>query len=253
MLTRIVEAKSLRLVEDKRLRPLDSFDLGAYKTRSFKEALRGEGLNVIAELKRASPSKGLINKDMDPVRTAMLYDRAGVKAISVVTEEDFFRGRREFIGQVRARVDRPILRKDFIIDSYQIYESKALGADCILLIAAILDDENLLEFKKLAQSLDLDILFEVHTREELERGLRLGFDLIGINNRNLLDFTVDLRTTENLIKGLDQDLIVVSESGVGTREDFRFLEDLGLNGVLIGESLMRAESIEEKLKYLRGD
>ena len=254
ILEEILSKKKKRLKEEKALVPLDKLknliQEKNYRKRSFNKALDQKGISILGEIKRASPSKGLIKDDLDPLAVASEYEDNGVAIISVLTEEDYFFGKKEYLSQLRDFSKIPILRKDFIIDPYQIYESKALGADGILLIARILEREELIEFKDLAQALDLDILLEINTKEDIEKIKGLDFPIIGINNRNLKNFSVDLRTTEKLKEDLEEGTYIISESGVGTRKDMAYLKSLGIDGVLIGESLMRAKSIGARLEDL---
>ena len=206
----------------------------------FKKAISQKGLSVIAEVKKASPSKGLIQPDFHPVETALAYEKAGAAAISVLTEEHYFQGSPEFLSEIRKNVDIPLLRKDFIIDPYQIYHAKALGADAVLLIAAVLDDGEFSEYYSLAKSLDMDVLAEAHNEEEVERLLNLGADIIGINNRDLKTFKVDIENTKRLLPCIPEEVTTVCESGIKTHEDMVNIAAWGANAVLIGETLMRS-------------
>lgn len=207
---------------------------------------------VIAEIKRASPSKGIIRSDFNPAAFAKNYQTAGATCLSVLTETDFFQGSDEDLKVARVNCILPVLRKDFIIDPYQIYESRVLGADCILLIAAALNDQELKEFSELAFSLQLDVLAEVHTAAELQRVLQLNLPLIGINNRDLHTFKTDLYNTINLLPLIPKDKIVVTESGISQRVDIDLMQSQGVNTFLIGESLMREKDPGEKLAELLG-
>ncbi len=195
---------------------------------------------IIAEAKKASPSKGIIQPDFDPVRIARNYRQGGAQALSVLTDVDFFQGALAYIPLVRAAVPLPVLRKDFIIDPLQILEAHAVGADAILLIAAILDTEQLRDFRLHAESLGMDVLVEVHDAQELQSALAAESRLIGINNRNLNDFTVSLETTFRLLEDIPKHIPVVSESGISTVDDMKRLKAAGVTAALIGESLMRA-------------
>jgi indole-3-glycerol phosphate synthase len=217
--------------------------------RGFFRALTAyPGLAVIAEAKKASPSRGVIRPDFDPVRIARSYKAGGAQAMSVLTDVDFFQGSIEYIPLVREAVDLPVLRKDFIIDPIQIREASLYGADAILLIAAILDTGRLRDFRRTAEACNMDVLVEVHDEKELESALEAGSRLIGINNRNLNDFTVDLNTTFRLQRLIPKDIPVVSESGISGREDMIRLRAAGIKAVLIGESLMRSEDQSLTLK-----
>lgn len=222
-------------------------------TRDFKQSIKEKNkLSIIAEVKKASPSKGIIKEDFNPLATALCYEKNKVEAISVLTEEQFFQGDNEYLKAIKKITTVPVLRKDFIIDSYQIYQSKVLGADVILLIVSILSQKELTDFQKIAKGIGLQCLVEVHNQIELERALEGEVDIIGINNRDLKTFKTTLKTTEKLMPLIPIDKVVISESGIHTREDMEFLQGLGVDGVLIGESLMRAKSIDEKLVELRG-
>lgn len=214
----------------------------------------GEGagdVRVIAEVKKASPSKGIIREDFDPVRIARDYEAAGAVALSVLTEEKYFLGSLDYMKAVREVVSLPILRKDFIVHPYQVYESRAAGADCILLIVAILDDRLLGELHDLARSLAMDVLVEVHTEEELKRALGIDAAIIGINNRDLNTFKTDLGTTKRLAAMVDDGITIVAESGIKTATDIEVLLAAGADAFLIGEALMREGDVGEKLKELR--
>lgn len=208
-------------------------------------------ISIIAEVKKASPSKGIIKEDFDPLEIAKEYQQAKVQAISVLTERDYFKGDDEHLVKIRQSCALPILRKDFIIDVWQVYQSRCLGADAVLLIASILSDEELKKFQIVAEILGMQCLVEVHDREELERVLESGARIIGINNRNLKTFEVDIRNTEKLINYIPHDRAVVSESGIKTPEDIKYLKSLGVDAVLIGETFMRASSIKDKVNELR--
>lgn len=225
---------------------------GLHKTIDFYSALKKEDeISIIAEVKKASPSKGIIKEDFNPLEIAKKYSEGNVQAISVLTEKNFFLGDDEYLVKIRQSVALPILRKDFIIDLRQVYQSRYLGADAILLIVSILNDEELKKFQIVAEILGMQCQVEVHDREELERALESGAKIIGINNRNLKTFEVDITTTEKLMNHIPHDRVVVSESGIKSRDDMRYLKDLGVNAVLIGETFMRANSIDEKIKELK--
>ena len=207
---------------------------------------------VIAEIKKASPSKGVIRKDFDPAAIAASYAAAGATCLSVLTDIDFFMGSDEYLQQARSACQLPVLRKDFIIDPYQVFEARAIGADCILLIVAALNDTQLLELSAVAADLGLDILVEVHNREELERALMLRTPLIGINNRDLHTFETTLDTTLGLLVDIMDDRTVVTESGIHTRDDIELMQKHGVNAFLVGEAFMGAPDPGEKLKELFG-
>lgn len=225
--------------------------------RGFERALRAGGrkrdMGLIAEVKKASPSKGLIRADFEPVRLAASYEAAGADCISVLTDREYFQGLNEFLTAVRDAVKLPLLRKDFTIDYRQIYEARVIGADAILLIAAILTSGQLSELHRIAKSIGLDVLVEVHDREELERVLELDIaTLIGINNRNLKSFVTDLKTTEHLIGMMPEHVTVISESGIAGNADMDYLRSIGAHGVLIGEYFMRQADVGQAVTELMG-
>jgi len=224
------------------------------KPHRFRDAVSGRSrINIIAEFKRASPSKGVINDQLNPADTARLYEEGGAAAISVLTEEDFFKGSLDDLRAVREAVDLPILRKDFIFDPFQIYEAAAAGADAILLIAAMLSDSQLHDLEALAEDeLGLDALIEVHTLDEIERLSNDGVRLIGVNNRNLRSFDVSLDVSRELIKHAPAETTMIAESGLSTREDILELQELGYSGFLIGETLMRSGDPVAELRKLNG-
>ncbi len=220
----------------------------------FLKALSDENnINIIAEIKRFSPSKGALRPDLNPIELAKAYESAGAKAISVLTEEHFFKGFNQDLEQVKQKVQIPILRKDFIIDKYQIWESKLMAANAILLIAAILSLNELIEFAAIARDLSLDILFEVHDKDELLKCLKVKPQILGINNRNLKTFEVDLNISHNLIQEFkNSDIQVwVSESGINEPKDILDLRESGFKAFLIGESLLKAKNPALKLKTLQ--
>ena len=225
--------------------------------RGFEHALTASGRNrsmgLIAEVKKASPSKGLIRSDFEPTSLAAAYEAAGADCISVLTDRDYFQGSNAFLSAVRETVKVPLLRKDFTIDHRQIYEARLIGADAILLIAAILTPPQLGEFHDLAKSIGMDVLVEVHNQEELEDVLELGkAKLIGINNRDLKSFVTDLKTTEKLIGLMPKDVTVISESGIAGKSDMEYLQAVGAHGVLIGEHFMRHDNVGQAVSDLMG-
>lgn len=225
--------------------------------RGFERALTAAGRNrsmgLIAEVKKASPSKGLIRADFEPTTLAAAYEAAGADCISVLTDRDYFQGSNTFLSEVRETVNVPLLRKDFTIDYRQIYEARLIGADAILLIAAILTPAQLGEFHDLAKALGLDVLVEVHNQEELEGVLELNkAKLIGINNRDLKSFVTDLKTTEALIGLMPKDVTVISESGIAGKPDMDYLQSVGAHGVLIGEHFMRHDDVGGAVNDLMG-
>ncbi len=205
---------------------------------------------VIAEVKQASPSRGILRADFDPAQIAASYQRGGAACLSVLTDSDFFRGSDACLQQARAACSLPVLRKDFIIDPYQVHEARAIGSDCILLIVAALGDVMLQELLQLAGHLGMDVLVEVHDREELERALRTAAPLIGINNRNLHTFETSLEVTLGLLDQIPEDRTVVTESGIHTREDVALMRSRGVHAFLVGEAFMKAAEPGEKLAEL---
>ena len=214
-------------------------------TRDFVAAMRDKIASgqaaVIAEVKKASPSKGVLRADFIPADIAQSYAEHGAACLSVLTDQQFFQGSTDYLKQARASCGLPVLRKDFIVDAYQVYEARAMGADCILLIAACLDDAQMKSLEALAMSLDMAVLVEVHDRAELERALKLKTPLLGINNRNLKTFEVTLETTLDMLKHVPADRLLVTESGVSTAADVRRLRDAGVQAFLVGEAFMRAD------------
>jgi len=254
ILDEIIEKRKIQLLREKAAAP--DIKRAAEKCCrtpiSFKNSLaKKERLSVIAEIKKASPSKGLIRPDFDPEKIAAEYEKCGADAVSCLTEEHYFQGSSEIFRVVREKISLPMIRKDFIIDEFQIYEARVMGADAVLLIAAALDDERLKKFKDIADSLGLDILAETHNEEELQRVLSLGFDIIGINNRDLKTFDVTLDTTAKLAEKIPKGKIIVSESGIKNNIDMKAVREYGANAVLIGETLMRSGSIEKAFAELR--
>lgn len=229
-------------------------DKNRKKSRSLAASLRKPGeVALIAEIKKASPSKGLIRKDFDPGEIARIYSTSGASAISVLTDKEFFQGSPEYLSTARSVSKLPLLRKDFIIDPYQIYEARLLGADAILLIMAVLTDREAGEFQGIAAGLGMDCLVEVHTADELKRALALDAQIIGINNRNLQTFQTDLETTFRLREMIsDPNITVVSESGINTRDDVLKLKEHEVHAMLVGEALMRESDIAKKVAELLG-
>ena len=218
---------------------------------NFDAALKkdpGSKNRIIAEVKKASPSKGVIREKFFPVEIAREYEASGAVAVSVLTDEKFFMGKLEYLTEIKKNVSIPVLRKDFLFDPYQIYESKACGADALLLIAAVLEKEQLRDLLQIVTELGLCALVEVHTKEELRMALDAGSSIIGINNRDLQTFKTDIKTTVDLINDIPEGTTVVSESGIETIDDISRLRDVGVDAFLIGESLMREENPGEKLK-----
>lgn len=222
--------------------------------RGFANALRqhlarGEAA-VIAEVKKASPSKGVIRESFDPAAIARSYQQGGAACLSVLTDKDFFQGCEEYLQQARAACTLPVIRKDFLVDTYQVVEARAIGADCILLIVSALSNAQMHALAACAESLGMDVLVEVHDRDELERALTLSTPLVGINNRNLHTFDVTLDTTFELLSAIPSDRIVVTESGILNRSDVLAMQEKGVNAFLVGEAFMRATDPGEELKRL---
>lgn len=257
ILDEILNLKRQRLAAEKGRTDFGRLKTDAMKRRQhaaphrLRESLRQNKINIIAEIKRASPSKGVINDKIDVAEIARSYELGGACAISILTEEDKFKGSLADLETARNVVQIPILRKDFIFDEFQIYEAAAAGADIILLIAAMLDDENLLSLYCLAErNLGLDVLVEVHTLEELERANKIGAKIIGVNNRDLHSFKVSLDVSRELIKHAPKDALIIAESGLRTPENLSELRKLGFSGFLIGETFMRSANPEQSLKNL---
>jgi indole-3-glycerol phosphate synthase len=223
-------------------------------TRDFEGALRAKiaagQAAVIAEIKKASPSKGVLRAEFIPADIAQSYAEYGAACLSVLTDKQFFQGSIDFLKQARASCDLPVLRKDFMIDVYQVYESRAMGADAILLIAACLDDAQMADMEAVARSLDMAVLVEVHDREELSRALKLKTRLVGINNRNLKTFEVSLQTTLDMLPDVPADRLLVTESGIQTADDVKRMRDAKVNAFLVGEAFMRAAEPGEALAQL---
>jgi indole-3-glycerol phosphate synthase len=253
ILSQIVARRRERLAEARRLRPLPALRAEAQPRGAphrFVAALRRDAINVIAEVKRRSPSKGVIREDFNPVTIARNYAANGAAAISVLTEEDFFDGSLDHLRAVRAATDVPLLRKDFVFDEYQIYEALDAGADAVLLIAAMLDGPHLNDLMQAAYGLGLDVLVEVHGRDEADKVLAYDVRLLGVNNRNLRTFHTTLDTSLELARALPPALTLVSESGIRARADIDRLRAAGFHAFLIGEELMRAADEGAALKAL---
>ena len=246
---RIEEAKrAIPIVEVKaQIRDLDC-DTGF----PFEQALRKTGMSFICEVKKASPSKGIIAAQFPYVEIGKEYERAGADAMSILTEPFYFQGRNEYLSEIRRGVQIPLLRKDFTVDAYMIYEAKKIGADAVLLICSILSSMQLSEYAGIADELGLSALVEAHDEAEIEMALQAGAKIIGVNNRNLKDFSVDITNSVRLRKLVPEEILFVSESGMKTREDIARLEENGTDAVLIGETFMRAEDKAAMLMRLKG-
>ncbi|RBP46910.1 indole-3-glycerol phosphate synthase TrpC [Garciella nitratireducens] len=248
ILDEIVKVKRKQLEKEKSKQSLKELikKLEDREIRNFQTVLLKKNLSIIAEIKKASPSKGVLIEEFDFKKISKIYQELCVDAISVLTESHFFKGKKEYIKEVKAITNKPILRKDFIIDEYQIYQSFAIGADAILLIAAILPGK-LKPFYQLASRLGLHVLIEVHNLEELQEALKTGGDMIGINNRDLKTFKVNLQQTQKLIREIPKNKIIVSESGISTEKDINKLKDLGVDAILVGETFMKNINDREKI------
>ncbi|MDO4573971.1 MAG: indole-3-glycerol phosphate synthase TrpC [Planctomycetia bacterium] len=248
-----IAAKRREDVEErKRLHPLHEIAYPEVKTWPFEQALKGEGIAFICEVKKASPSKGVLAETFPYLQIAKEYEQAGAAAISVLTEPNWFQGQDAYLREIAASVSVPVLRKDFTIDPYQIYEAKQLGAAAVLLIAALLDMTKLREFLSVAHALGLSAIVEAHTEAEVDSALESGARIVGVNNRNLKTFAVDLNTTLTLRKRVPDDRIFISESGIRTPADMARLRDAGVDAVLIGETLMQSTDKQQTLAQLRG-
>lgn len=259
ILNTIVEHKRREVAERKQRLSLTEMRrraLAQPPCRGFVQAIEGKCMRgdaaVIAEIKKASPSKGVIRENFIPAEIAVSYQQGGAACLSVLTDSDFFQGSDDHLQQARNAVSLPVLRKDFTLDPYQIYEARALGADCILLIAACLDDRQMRDLFALARELGLDVLLEVHDQQQLERALALPGRLIGINNRNLQTFEVQLQTTLGLLAQIPDDRLVVTESGIHSREDVALMRAHNVNSFLVGEAFMREAQPGAKLLELFG-
>lgn len=259
ILSKIVAVKHEEVAEAKRQKPLAAVRMDAesrLQTRDFVQAMRrkiaAKQCAVIAEVKKASPSKGVLRANFIPADIAQSYAEFGAACLSVLTDRQFFQGQSDYLKQARASCALPVLRKDFMVDPYQVYESRVMGADCILLIAACLDDAQMADMEALAVSLDMAVLVEVHDATELDRALKLKTPLIGINNRNLKTFEVSLDNTLNLIARVPENRILVTESGIATPADVQRLRVAGVHAFLVGEAFMRAEDPGAALRELFG-
>lgn len=258
ILDKIVEDKKIRLKEHKSRIPMEEMirlaeddlksDAGKTRENCFHDALKKDGISIIGEFKKASPSLGKINEKIDLMERIDEYN-ASVDAISCLTEEDHFLGNTDYLKEIRKKSTLPIIRKDFMIDEYQFYEAKVIGADAVLLITAILDDVQMREFYSLARELKLDVLVETHDEREIERALKTDPRIIGVNNRNLKDFTIDIENTRRLKRYIPDDKIYVAESGIISDADVMFLKDTGVDAFLIGRAFMESENPRELAKH----
>lgn len=259
ILQEILRYKREELKQRKNLTPLNELKakLKDIETvRPFKRAIKreqNEPIKLIAELKKASPSEGRIREDFNIPEIISIYDRKDVDAISILTEEHFFEGKLDYLGTARKITQKPLLRKDFIFDNYQVYETKVNGADAILLIVAVLDKSQLTDLQGLSKELSLECLVEVHNLKELDTALYSGADMIGINNRNLNTLQTSLNTTFDLMKDIPDSKIVVSESGINTRDDVKAIESIRVDAILVGTTFMKAKDIGAKIDELMGE
>ncbi len=257
ILKKIIHRKEQEIAERKQGKAIDVV-MGETKTaspvRGFVDSMKQRIANnepaVIAEIKKASPSKGVMRENFKPAEIAKSYQAGGASCLSVLTDIDFFQGSDDYLIQARNACDLPVIRKDFMVDPYQVYEARAMGADCILLIVAVLADDQMSALYLLARELGMDVLIEVHDEAELHRALPLGADLVGINNRNLRDFSTSLDTTLDLLAQIPDDRIVVTESGIHTVEHIQLMRDHHVNAFLVGEAFMRAEEPGKELNKL---
>ena len=257
ILDEIVAKTKIRITERKKEKSLDTVIEEALQKEvdnifPFEKALKNEDIAFICEVKKASPSKGIISENFPYLDIAKEYEEAGADAISVLTEPFYFEGKDIFLEEIAKKVKIPVLRKDFVIDEYMIYEAKALGASAVLLICSILEEDILLKYIKLANSLGISALVEAHDESEIKRAISCGARIIGVNNRNLKNFTVDINNSANLRKFVPEEIIFISESGIKTLEDIKRLREFNVNGVLIVETLMRCENKKKALDKLRG-
>jgi indole-3-glycerol phosphate synthase len=257
ILKKIVDVKRQEVAAALKRKSLEAMRADAESrvlTRDFVGALRNKiaagQAAVIAEVKKASPSKGVLREDFIPADIAQSYAEHGAACLSVLTDKDFFQGSVDYLKQARASCDLPVLRKDFMVDAYQVYEARAMGADCILLIAACLDDAQMAELEAIARSLDMAVLVEVHDAEELQRALKLKTPLVGINNRNLRTFEVSLDTTLGMLKDVPADRLLITESGILGRADVQKMRDANVHAFLVGEAFMRAPEPGQALAEL---
>lgn len=247
-----------RIEKQKALHPLEELKQACTKLPinqdfPFEQALRKEGLSYICECKKASPSKGLIDEDFNYLQIAKEYEKVGARAISVLTEPEFFLGSDQYLQEIAQEVKIPCLRKDFVVDEYMIYQAKLLGAQAILLIVSLLDTQTLKQYLDLATSLGLSCLVEAHDEAEIKQAIEVGAKIIGVNNRNLRNFQVNVENTLNLRQAIPKEILMVAESGIQNRSDIALLEKAQIDAVLIGETLMKASDRQAKMAELRGE
>ena len=256
ILKQITDYKKSEVLKLKKKQSIKDFEkeiINIENPRKFSDTLisaSNDKFGLIAEVKKASPSKGIIRKDFNPEKIAIDYEKAGAACLSVLTDQNFFHGKNEYLEKIKKIVDLPILRKDFIIDEFQIFESRFIGADCILLIVACLNDTELNDFYNISKSLKMDALIEVHNEDELQRALKLNPKMIGINNRNLKNMTVTLDTSIKLVKKIPKNILVVSESGFKNHSDLKLMEQYGIKSFLIGETFMKSKNIQSSVENI---
>lgn len=258
ILQQLADSAKQRVAQKKYLHPLEEVKDSALCLKTvdpfrFEKMLQRTSLSFICEVKKASPSKGILSKDFFPVQIANEYVNAGADAISVLTEPQFFKGDNKFLFDIAQNIKIPTLRKDFIIDEYMLYESKLLGADAVLLICSLLEKDELTQYLSLCDLLNLSAVTETRTKEEIKQAISSGARIIGVNNRNLTDFTVDIRQAEILREYVPDTIPFIAESGIQTSTDIKRLKQVGVNGVLIGETLIRAKDKQKKLLELKGE
>lgn len=258
ILKRIAADKRIQVAQEKKEISYEKLKETAMVTKSsltdfiFEKALQKEGISFICEVKKASPSKGIISKDFPYIDIAREYEKAGADCISVLTESKYFLGSDRYLSEIRNAVKLPIIRKDFIVDTYQIYQAKVIGANAVLLICSLMNAEFLEECIGICNRLGISALVEVHCEDEVQMAMKAGARMIGVNNRNLKDFSVDVCNSIRLRQLVPKEIIFVAESGIRSRDDINNLEKEGVNAVLVGESLMQSKSKEQKLKELKG-
>jgi len=258
ILTEIIEEKRKEIERSKKRISREDLigkleDIKSTRKHLFRNSLsKPHKVHVIAEVKKASPSAGVIREDFNPVKIASAYEVNGASAISVLTDKKFFQGKLSYLKDIRKKISLPLLRKDFIIDEYQVYESILAGADAALLIADLLSVDEMKRFLDIGRRYSVDFLIETHTEEDIKKAIDAGGEIIGINNRDLHTFKVDIKTTPRLLKMIPEGRIIVSESGIHSKEDISYLRSFGVNAVLIGEVLMRSDDIGGKLRELLG-
>lgn len=257
ILDEIAEKSRQRVIQQKEHEPLEKMKQRAEaitheRYGCFRDALLEPGMSFICEVKKSSPSKGVIAETFPYLDIAREYEKAGASAISILTEPDYFQGSNDYLQQIRQQTMLPLLRKDFVVDPYQIYEAKVLGADAVLLICAILEPDTLRNYLRLCRQLGLEALVEAHDEQEIQMALQAGSEIIGVNNRNLKDFSVDIGNSVKLRRMVPSSIAFIAESGMKTREDIAQLEEADVNGVLIGETLMRSSDKKAMLRCLKG-